>query len=54
MGDMRYCYPLTVMDTCSSYILAVQWECIAQPLRATKAVFEALFEEYGLPETDPH
>ncbi len=49
MGDMRYCYPLTVMDTCSSYILAVHG-MHSPTFEGTKAVFEALFEEYGLPE----
>ena len=23
MGNMRYCYPLTIMDTYSRYVLAV-------------------------------
>jgi len=49
MGDMRYCYPLTVMDSYSLYVLAVVG--MHRPtFEATKAVFEALFEEYGLPD----
>jgi transposase InsO family protein len=49
MGNMRYCYPLTVMDSYSRYVLAVQG--MHRPtFEGTKAVFEALFEEYGLPE----
>jgi transposase InsO family protein len=49
MGDMRYCYPLTVMDTYSRYVLAVVG--MHHPTyEGTKAVFEALFEEYGLPQ----
>jgi transposase InsO family protein len=47
--DMRYCYPLTIMDTYSRYVLAIVG--MHQPtFEATKAVFEALFEEYGLPD----
>ena len=49
MGNMRYCYPLTIMDTYSRYVLAIVG--MHRPtFEGTKAVFEALFEEYGLPE----
>jgi transposase InsO family protein len=49
MGDGRYCYPLTIMDTYSRYVLAIVG--MHRPtFEATKAVFEALFELYGLPE----
>jgi transposase InsO family protein len=49
MGNMRYCYPLTIMDTYSRYVLAVVG--MHRPtFVGTKAVFESLFEEYGLPE----
>jgi len=49
MGNMRYCYPLTIMDTHSRYVLAIVG--MHRPtFEATKAVFEALFEQYGLPE----
>ena len=48
-GDMRYCYPLTIMDTYSRYVLAIVG--MQRPtFEATKAAFEALFEEYGLPD----
>jgi transposase InsO family protein len=48
-GNMRYCYPLMVMDSCSRYVLEVAG--MHRPtLERTKAVFEALLEEYGLPE----
>ncbi|MGA2766009.1 MAG: DDE-type integrase/transposase/recombinase [Spirochaetia bacterium] len=48
MGNMRYCYPLTVMDSYSRYVLAVAG--MHKPtFEGTKAVFEELFEEYGLP-----
>lgn len=48
-GDRRWCYPLTVMDHSSRYLLG----CRALPgTRAveTRAVFERLFRRYGLPE----
>ena len=49
MGNMRYCYPLTVMDSNSMYVLAVVG--MHKPTyKGTRAVFEALFEQYGLPE----
>ena len=49
MGNMRYCYPLTVMDAYSRYVLAVVG--MHRPTyEGTKAVFEALFKKYGLPK----
>ena len=49
MGNMRYCYPLTVMDAYSRYVLAVVG--MHRPTyEGTKAVFEALFKRYGLPK----
>lgn len=47
-GDGRWCYPLTIMDHESRYLL----ECRALPGTAMQAVqnaFERLFREYGLP-----
>jgi len=49
LGDKTRCYPLTVTDNYSRYLLA------CQALRNTnyenaKAVFERLFYQYGLPE----
>jgi putative transposase len=48
LADRRYCYPLTVTDYASRYLLA------SEALSGTKArfaftVFEQLFQEYGLP-----
>ncbi len=48
-GDGIYCYPLTVTDGCTRYILG------CQGLRSTahkgaKPVFQRLFREYGLPK----
>ena len=49
MRDGNYCYPLTVTDQHSRYVLA------CKALRSTKEIpvllaFERLFREYGLPE----
>lgn len=49
MGNMRYCYPLTVMDAYSRYVLAVVG--MHRPtFEGTKAVFQALFRKHGLPK----
>jgi len=48
-GDMRYCYPLTIMDSYSRYVLAIVG-MYKPTFEATKAAFEALFEEFGLPD----
>lgn len=48
LGDKRWCYPLTVMDLHSRYLLG----CQAQPRIATLTVrqhFEGLFRRHGLP-----
>ena len=48
-GDKMWCYPLTVMDHASRYLLG----CQALPgtrHRDTQAAFEKLFRRYGLPE----
>ena len=47
-GDGKWCYPLTVMDHKSRYLL----DCRALPgtaLLAVRDAFERLFREYGLP-----
>jgi putative transposase len=48
-GDGRWCYPLTVMDHASRYLLCCQG---LEGTRFTdaQAIFERLFREYGLPE----
>lgn len=46
--DGMWCYPLTVMDSASRYLLA----CVALPgprTLPTRTVLERLFREYGLP-----
>ena len=47
-GDRRYCYPLTVRDGFSRYVL----RCDALPTKntaVTRQRFERVFREYGLP-----
>lgn len=49
LGSGRFCYPLTILDSCSRYLLA----CQALPstgLRGARATFEQTFAEHGLPE----
>ncbi len=47
--DGRYCYPLTVQDAYSRYLLACQ-SLTGTLLAPTRRVFSRLFQEYGLPE----
>jgi putative transposase len=49
LGNRRYCYPLTITDFSSRFLLA------CEALSTTKeryafTVFERAFQEYGLPE----
>lgn len=49
LGSGRLCYPLTILDAHSRYLL----DCRALPSTAiagTRAAFERVFAEYGLPE----
>jgi hypothetical protein len=49
MRDRRFCYPLTIADMTSRYLLA----CRAHPSRAThyaRKTFERIFRDYGLPK----
>src|SRR5690606_8642080 len=48
LGNRRYCYPLTITDHCSRYVLA------CEGVASTKAdfafaVFERVFRQFGLP-----
>jgi len=48
MGDRQYCYPLTIADQYSRYLLACKG--LASTSRAgVVPVFDRLFREYGLP-----
>lgn len=48
LGNGRWCYPLTVMDHASRYLLGCQG-LNGTRLVESQAVFERLFQEYGLP-----
>lgn len=48
-GDRRWCYPLTVMDHTSRYLLGCQGLPGTRGAE-TQVVFERLFRRYGLPE----
>jgi len=48
VGDGRYCYPLTIQDSWSRFL--VRCHGLAHPrFELTRPVFEAAFREYGLP-----
>lgn len=49
MGDGRYCYPLTVQDGFSRYLLTCRG-LTGTTTAESRPVFERLFQEYGLPE----
>lgn len=46
--DGTWCYPLTIMDHEARYLLACQ-RLAGTQLEPTKKIFEALFQEYGMP-----
>jgi putative transposase len=48
-GDHRYCYPLTVRDGWSRFVLRCD-ALTAHTLEVTRPRFERAFAEYGLPE----
>lgn len=49
LGNKRYCYPLTITDAHTRYLLACEGqESTKEP--GAFAVFEAVFREYGLPD----
>jgi putative transposase len=49
LADRRYCYPLTITDFASRYVLAV--EALQSTKEATAIpVFERVFKEFGLPK----
>lgn len=49
LGDRRYCYPLTVTDYSSRFLLACEALSTTQEIYAF-SVFERVFKEYGLPK----
>jgi transposase InsO family protein len=46
--DGVYCYPLTITDRCSRYLLACQG-LPTTSVKLSKPVFKRIFQEYGLP-----
>jgi transposase InsO family protein len=49
MGNGRYCYPLTVTDGFSRYLIGCQG-LHSTAVDSSRAVFARLFREYGLPQ----
>lgn len=49
LGDRRYCYPLTIVDGFSRYILACD-ALLSNDYEQTRRVFERVFRTYGLPQ----
>ena len=50
LGDKRYCYPLTITDHSTRYLLACEGLESTQQSSAF-SVFERVFEEFGLPKS---
>jgi len=50
LGDCRYCYPLTITDFASRYLLTCGALSTTQEEFASP-VFERTFTEFGLPQT---
>jgi transposase InsO family protein len=48
-GDGHYCYPLTLRDGCSRFVLRCD-ALTAHTLAVTRPCFERAFAEYGLPD----
>jgi putative transposase len=48
LGDRRYCYPLTITDAASRYLLACEALSTTKDVFA-RTVFTRVFEEFGLP-----
>jgi transposase InsO family protein len=49
MGNGKLCYPLTITDSYSRYIILCKG--LSKPnYRATRKCFEAVFKQYGMPE----
>jgi len=49
LGNKRYCYPLTVTDNYSRFLLGCDG-MYSPTLKETKRYFEKIFYQYGLPE----
>ena len=53
LGNRRYCYPLTITDFASRYLLTCEALTTTQE-RYAFTVFERTFKEFGLPQAHPH
>lgn len=53
LGDHRYCYPLTITDFASRYLLTCEALSTTQE-RFAFTVFEHTFKEFRLPAGHPH
>lgn len=49
MRDGWYCYPLTIQDTCSRYLLETK-STTSTDYKSARRIFDASFCEYGLPD----
>lgn len=49
MGDKRRCYPLTISDNCSRYLLGC-WGLTRPTYEQTRPCFELVFINHGLPD----
>jgi transposase InsO family protein len=50
LGNRKRCEPLTVTDSFSRFLIALE-ACESTSLAEARPIFERAFEEYGLPET---
>lgn len=48
LGSGRYCFPLTIQDACSRFLIGCQ-ALTATTTEQARPVFEAAFRDYGLP-----
>ena len=53
LADRRYCYPLTITDFASRYLLCCDALATTKEIYAF-TVFERAFKDFGLPLRDPH
>jgi transposase InsO family protein len=49
LGNWDYCYPLTIADSCSRYLFAIQGLAYCRT-EDCKPIFEKAFREFGLPK----
>ena len=54
LGNRRYCYPLTITDFASRYLLDVRGARRPRRSATPSRSSSATFQEFGLPQRDPH